>query len=479
MIQKLKKEWFGNVKGDILAGIVVCLALFPEVIGFMIAAGVDPIVGVYATFFITAIAAFFGGRTGLISAAAGSVALVLAHLVAEYGVEYLFAATILAGVIQAILAFCKVGTLMRYIPKPVMIGFVNGLGIMMFTSQVKHFKGNLILPVLGIIGVAIIFLFPKITKKIPAPIISILVISVIVLGLDLDVKMLGDLGEISSKLPNFRIPNVPMTLETLKIIFPTSLSVAIVGLVESLLTAQLVDEITREESNKNRESASQGLGNIVSGFFGGIAGCGMIGQTIINLNYGGIGRLATFLSGFFMLISVVLFNNVVVHIPVVALAAVMIVVSFETINWESIKRLSIIPKSDAFVMILTVVIVLSTHNLAYGVVIGTLMSAIFAAFKMSNVHVEKGTVEDAHHYKVQGYLYFASAEKFLDFFVDEIEHEEEIIIDISAMTLWDSTGVEAIDKLINKNKDKGVKTTFIGANQQSKELFKKVSKRAV
>lgn len=479
MIKNLKTEWFGNVKGDILAGIVVCLALFPEVIGFMIVAGVDPIVGVYATFFITAIAAFFGGRTGMISAAAGSVALVLARLVAEYGIEYLFAATILAGMIQAILGFCKVGTLMRYIPKPVMIGFVNALGIMMFTSQLDHFKGNLILLVLGIIGVAIIFIFPKITKKIPAPIISILVVSVIVIILDLDVKMLGDLGEISSKLPSFWIPKVPMTLETLKIIFPTSISVAIVGLVESLLTAQLVDEITETESDKNRESASQGLGNIVSGLFGGIAGCGMIGQTIINLNYGGIGRLATFLSGFFMLMSVVLFNNVVVQIPIVALAAVMVVVSFETINWGSIKALKFMPKNESFVMILTVVIVLVTHNLAYGVVIGTLVSAIFAAFKMSNVHVEKGTVKDNHHYKVHGHLYFASAEKFLDFFADETKHQEEIIIDISGMTLWDSTAVEAIDKLINKNKHKGVKTTFIGANQQSKELFEKVSKHTV
>ena len=476
MIKSLKKEWFGNAKGDILAGIVVCLALFPEVIGFMIVAGVDPIVGVYATFFITAIAAVFGGRTGMISAAAGSVALVLANLVAKYGIEYLFAATILAGALQAILGFCKVGLLMRYIPKPVMIGFVNGLGLMMFTSQVDHFKGNFILPVLGIIGVAIIFLFPKITKKIPAPIVSIAVVSVIVLGLDLDVKMLGDLGEISSKLPSFRIPNVPMTLETLKIIFPVSLSVAIVGLVESLLTAQLVDEMTGEESDKNRESTSQGLGNIISGLFGGIAGCGMIGQTIINLNYGGIGRLATFLSGFFMLMSVVLFNNIVVQIPIVALASVMVVVSFETINWESMKHLNIIPKSEAFVMILTVAIVLATHNLAYGVIIGTLISAVFAAFKMSHMHVEKVTVDDGHHYKVQGHLYFASAEKFLDFFRNEIQHEAEMVIDISAMTLWDSTAVEAIDKLISKNKDKGVKTTFVGANQQSNDLLKKISK---
>lgn len=472
-MQKYKNEWFGNIKGDILAGIVVCLALFPEVIGFMLVAGVEPIIGVYATFFITATAAFFGGRTGLISAAAGSVALVLANLVAEYGIEYLFAATILAGIIQVVLGIFKVGKLMRYIPKPVMLGFVNGLGIMMFLSQLDHFKGGPILIVLGIIGIGIIFLAPKLTKKIPAPIISIAVITALVLGLDLNAQLLGDLGTISSVLPHFGIPSVPMNLDTVKIILPTSLSVAIVGLVESLLTAQLVDELTNEPSDKNRESMSQGIGNMLSGFFGGIAGCGMIGQTIINLNYGGIGRLATFLSGFFMLMSVVLFNKVVVQIPIIALAAVMVVVAYETIDWRSVKRLNVMPKNESFVMILTVGIVLVTHNLAYGVVAGTLVSAVFAAFKMAHFQVEKGTDQDDYHYKAHGHLYFASAEKFSDFFVHDFEHEGELIIDVSAMTLWDSTAVEAVDKLISKNKNSNV--TFINANKQSKELFKKNS----
>lgn len=473
-MQKYRNEWFGNIKGDILAGIVVCLALFPEVIGFMLVAGVEPIVGIYATFFITATAAFFGGRTGLISAAAGSVALVLAHLVAEYGVEYLFAATILAGIIQVILSLFKVGKLMRYIPKPVMLGFLNGLGIMMFLSQLDHFKGNSILIVLGIVGIAIIFLAPKVTKKIPAPIISIAVITALVLALKLNVQLLGDLGTISNDLPKFGIPSVPMNIETLKIILPTALSVAIVGLVESLLTAQLVDELTNEPSDKNRESLSQGLGNVLSGFFGGIAGCGMIGQTIINLNYGGIGRLATFLSGFFMLLSVVLFNKIVVQIPIVALAAVMVVVAYETIDWRSVKRLNTMPKNESFVMLLTVGIVLVTHNLAYGVVTGTLVSAVFAAFSMTHFQVEKGTDNDEYHYKAHGHLYFASAEKFLDFFVHDFEHEGELVIDVSAMTLWDSTAVEAIDKLISKNKESGL--TFIHANKQSKELFKKNTK---
>lgn len=373
-MQQYKKEWFGNIKGDILAGIVVCLALFPEVVGFMIVAGVEPIVGIYATFFITAAAAFFGARTGLISAAAGSVALVLANLVAEHGVNYLFAATILAGVIQVILGAVKVGKVMRYIPQPVMLGFVNGLGIMMFLSQVDHFKGNPLLLVLGALGIAIIFLMPKVTKKIPAPIISIIVITMIVLGLDLNVQMLGDLGKISSDLPSFSIPKVPMNVETLRIIFPTALSVAIVGLLESLLTAQLVDESTNTPSNKNQESISQGIGNMLSGFFGGIAGCGMIGQTVINISYGGIGRLATFLSGFFMLTSVVLLNGIVVQIPIIALAAVMVVVSYETIDWSSIRQMTSMPKKDSVVMLLTVAIVVFTYNLAYGVVAGTLVS---------------------------------------------------------------------------------------------------------
>ena len=474
-MQNYKNEWFGNIRGDILAGVVVCLALFPEVIGFMLVAGVEPIVGVYATFFITAVAAFFGGRTGLISAAAGSVALVLANLVAEYGVNYLFAATILAGIIQVVLGLFKVGVLMRYIPKPVMLGFVNGLGIMMFLSQLDHFKGSSVLILLGIVGVAIIFLAPKLTKKIPAPIISIAVITALVLGLNLNVQLLGDMGTISSDLPRFGIPKVPMNLETLKIIFPTSLSVAIVGLVESLLTAQLVDELTETPSDKNRESLSQGLGNLVSGFFGGIAGCGMIGQTIINISYGGIGRLATFLSGFFMLMSVVLLNKAVVQIPIIALAAVMVVVAYETIDWRSVKQLTIMPKNESFVMITTIAIVLITHNLAYGVVAGTLMSAIFAAFKMTHISIEPGTDSDEYHYKAHGHLYFASAEKFSDFFMNDFNHEGELIIDVSAMTLWDSTAIEAIDKLISRNKTTGSDVTLINANKQSDELLKKIS----
>lgn len=273
-----------------------------------------------------------------------------------------------------------------------MTGFVNSLGIMMFTSQLDHFKGNIILPILAIIGIFIIFIFPKITKKIPSPIVAILVISFIVIILKLDVRMLGDLGEISRSLPKFKIPEVPINFETFKIIFPTALSVALVGLIESLLTSQLVDEITESDSDKNREARRKGLANIVSGFFGGIAGCGMIGQTMINLNYSGLGRLATLLSGTFMLLSVVLLNNIIIQIPIVALAAVMVVVSVTTINWDSIKNIKNIAKTESLVMIITVIIVLLTHNLAYGVVIGTLVNIILEKFKKTNINVEKSIV---------------------------------------------------------------------------------------
>ena len=387
MINNLREEWFGNVKGDLLAGIVVCMALIPEAIGFSIVAGVDPMVGVYSSFCISLIISIFGGRTGMISAAAGAMALVLASLVKSHGIEYMLAATILTGVFQMILGFLKIGNLLKFIPKPVMIGFVNALGIMMLKSQINHFKGSYVLILLGAIGIAIIYLLPKLTKAIPSPIVSIMTVTLIVVIFKIDVTTLGDMGRITSDLPKFLIPNIPFNMETLGIILPYALSLSLVGIVESLLTAQLVDDLTDTKSNKNRECVGQGLANIVAGLFGGIAGCGMIGQTIINQNYGGKGRLSTLTAGTSMLISVIVLNKFVVQIPVVALGAVMVVVSISTFNFESIKRLVKVPKADTFVMISTVIVVLLTHNLAYGVIVGIILSSIFFASKVSEIHV--------------------------------------------------------------------------------------------
>ena len=464
------KEWLGNIKGDLLAGIVVCMALIPEAIGFSIVAGVDPMVGVYASFCISLITSIFGGRPGLISAAAGATALVLASLVRDHGVEYLFAATILTGIIQVILGYLKIGNLMKFIPKPVMIGFVNALGILMLQSQLDHFKGSSILLVLGAIGVAIIYLLPKLTKAIPSPIVAIITITIIVSVFNIDIKTLGDMGKITSELPKFLIPNVPLNMETLMIILPYSISVSLVGIVESLLTAQLVDDLTDTPSDKNRECVGQGLANIGAGFFGGIAGCGMIGQTIINNNYGGRGRLSTLTAGTAMLFCVILLNKFVVQIPVVSLAAVMVVVSISTFNWGSIKRITKVPKSDTLVMLSTVIVVLLTHNLAYGVIVGIIISAIAFASKISEINVAKHEVHGYVKYEVKGQLFFASTTKFMNSF-DYNEKLESIDIDFTNVKVWDESAVDAIDKVVIKYHKNGIETNLIGLSESCLELI--------
>lgn len=469
-MRQSKKEWLGNVKGDLLAGIVVCMALIPEAIGFSIVAGVDPMVGVYASFCMSLITSIFGGRPGLISAAAGATALVLASLVRDYGVEYLFAATILTGIIQVGLGYLKIGNLMKFIPKPVMIGFVNSLGILMLQSQLGHFKGPSILLVLGAIGVAIIYLLPRLTKAIPAPIVAIITITIIVSVFNIDVKTLGDMGKITNELPKFLIPNVPFNMETLSIILPYSISVALVGIVESLLTAQLVDDLTDTPSDKNRECVGQGLGNLASGFFGGIAGCGMIGQTIINNNYGGRGRLSTLTAGTAMLFSIIILNKFVVQIPVVSLAAVMVVVSISTFNWGSIKRITKVPKSDTVVMISTVIVVVLTHNLAYGVVVGTIISAIAFASKISEIDVEKHEVHGYVKYEVRGQLFFASTTKFMNSF-DYNDKCDYIDIDFTNVKVWDESAVDAIDKVVIKYHKNGIDTNLIGLSENCLDLI--------
>lgn len=465
-----KKEWLGNIKGDLLAGIVVCMALIPEAIGFAIVAGVDPMVGVYASFCISLITSIFGVRPGLISAAAGATALVLASLVRDYGVEYLFAATILTGIIQIILGYLKIGNLMKFIPKPVMIGFVNSLAILMFQSQLSHFEGSSILLVLGAIGISIVYLFPKITKSIPSPIVAIITLTIIVSIFNIDIKTLGDMGRVTNELPKFLIPNVPFNMETLMIILPYAISVSLVGIIESLLTAQLVDDLTDTPSNKNRECVGQGLGNIVAGFFGGIAGCGMIGQTIINNNYGGRGRLSTLTAGSAMLFSIIILNKLVIQIPVVSLAAVMVVVSISTFNWSSLKRITKVPKSDTAVMFSTVIVVLLTHNLAYGVIVGIIVSALSFASKISEVTVTRNDNLGYVKYVVEGQLFFASTTKFINSF-DYNEKVHSINIDFSNVKIWDESAVDAIDKVVIKYHKNNIEANLTGLSDKCLELI--------
>lgn len=473
-MRNYKKEWFGNIRFDLLAGLVVCMALIPEVIGFTIVAGVDPMIGVYSSFCISVITAIFGGRTAMISAAAGSMALVLAGLVKSHGVQYMLAATILTGIIQVVLGYLKVGKLIKYIPRPVILGFVNALGILMFKSQLEHFKGAYILIVLGILSIGIIYLLPKITKRIPSPIVSIVIISAIVIIFNIDITRLGEMGAINSQLPKFLIPNIPLNLETLKIIMPYSVSLALVGLIESLLTAQIVDEKTESESNKNQESIGQGLANITAGFFGGIAGCGMIGQTVLNITYGGIGRLSTFSAGTFMLIFVIALNKLVVQVPVVALASVMIVVSLTTIDWQSIRRIKDMPISDTFVMLSTVAIVVLTDNLAYGVVLGVILSAVLFAFKSANIIVDKMSINGVTTYLVKGPLFFAATDKFINSF-DYNEDINDVEIDFLESKIMDQSAVEAIDKVIAKFEKKGIKAKVRILNKECVKIFEKLS----
>lgn len=472
-MNRYKKEWFSNLKGDVLAGIVVFMALIPEVMGFMIVAGVDPMVGVYASFCMTLITAIFGGRPGLISAAAGAMALVLASLVRDYGIEYMFATTILTGCLQIIFGYFKIGNLLKYIPKPVMIGFVNSLGIMMFVSQLEHFKGSFILLILAAIAILIIYLFPKINNKIPSPIIAIVVVTLIVRLGGIDIKTLGDMGSISSQLPHFSLPNLSLTLETLSIILPYAVSLSIVGIVESLLTAQLIDEMTDTSSNKNRETMAQGLANLVSGFFGGIAGCGMIGQSMVNLNYGGRGRFSSLVAGSFMLISMLLFSDFMAQIPVVALASVMLIVSITTINWQSLKRIRIVPFKDTCVMIVTVIIVVLTHNLAYGVVTGTILSLLLAGLNKSSLSIEK-VMTDCTTYVVRGRLYFVTASDFMQLF-DYQENTNVVFIDFTHVRVTDETAVDAIDKVISKYDKQGIKVELVGLSSSCELLVKKLS----
>ncbi len=474
-MNSLKEEWFGNVKNDILSGMVVAIALIPEAIGFSVLAGVDPMVGLYASFCIAIITAFAGGRPGLISAATGAMALVLAGLVKEYGVEYMLAATVLAGILQIVMGFLKVGNLLRFIPKPVMTGFVNALAIMIFHAQLDYFHGaGISMYLLVVFGMAIIYLFPKINKTIPAPLVAIVVLTAITMTTGMNVEKIGDLGNIVGVLPSFIIPNVPLNMETFIIILPYSLSLAIVGLVESMLTARLVDELTDTSSNKNRECVGQGIANVVTGFFGGMAGCAMIGQSVINYKSGGRGRLSTLTSGIFLMILIVILNKWVLQIPVAALVAVMIIVSIATFDWGSIPRIKKVPKTDTAVMIATVVIVLITDNLAIGVIVGILMSSVFFANKISQVEVEKIVENNKTVYHCYGHLFFASTTRFLEKF-DFNEDNDEIELDLTHLKFWDESAGDTYDKLITKYQTKSVKVNVRGLSEACGNLLDKTS----
>lgn len=467
-MQTYKDQWFCNVKGDILAGLVVALALIPEAIAFSILAGVDPMVGLYASFIIAVTISFVGGRPAMISAATGAMALVIVSLVKDHGLEYLLAATILTGIIQVLLGIFKIARFMKFIPNAVMIGFVNSLAILVFIAQTPHFIGGDGMTWLFLLlTIVFIYLIPLFIKGIPAPLIAVVVLSIIAVYTGIDLKTVGDMGTITQSLPTFLLPDVPFTLETLMIILPYSLALAVVGLMESLLTAAILDDMTDTESNKNVEARGQGLANIMNGFFGGMAGCAMIGQSVINVKSGARGRLSTFVAGSFLMFLILVLGDYVVRIPMPVLAGVMIVVCITQFDWQSFKYMVKAPKQDVFVMLLTIAVVLYTHNLAIGVVSGVLMSAIFFVSKISNVKI----VQQDTTFNVYGQLFFASTEGFIQYFKNTPIRHERITIDFVESRIWDDSAVGALLKVKELLQSNGTTVIYTGIDAQSEKII--------
>ncbi len=474
--QTLRRDWLSNIRGDVLAGIVVALALIPEAIGFSIIAGVDPKVGLYASVVIAIVISFAGGRPAMISAATAATAVLMGTLVREHGLDYLLAATLLAGVLQILAGYARVGYLMKFVSRSVMTGFVNALAILIFMAQLPELIGvSWQTYAMIAAGLAIIYLFPRVTKAIPSPLVCILVLTAVSLALGVDVRTVANLGELPSALPSLLLPNVPLTLETLWIILPYSAGVAAVGLLESLLTASIVDGMTDTTSDKNRESVGQGIANIASGLFGGMAGCAMIGQSVINVRSGGRGRLSTFVAGAFLLFLLLVLGDVVGLIPMPALVAIMIMVSIGTFSWASLNNLRSHPRRSSIVMLATVITVLWTHNLAFGVGVGVLLSGIFFAWKVAQFFRVSSTLSpdgQERRYLVEGQLFFASAEDFLAAF-DFKEKLARARIDVSRAHIWDLTGVGAIDTAVLKLRRNGAEVELVGMNEASATIMDK------
>ena len=474
----LTRDWLAQPRADILAGIVVALALIPEAIGFSIIAGVDPRVGLYASVAIAIVIAFTGGRPGMISAATAAVAVLVGPLVRAHGVEYLFAATILMGVFQGVAALLRLDLLMQFVSRSVITGFVNALAILIFMAQLPQLTGvswETYVMVAG--GLAIIYLLPRLTTAVPSPLVAIAVLTALAIGLGLPVNTVGDMGHLPDGLPSLALPSVPLTLETLRIIAPYSLAMAAVGLLESLLTAQIVDDMTHTDSAKRRECAGQGAANIAAALVGGMGGCAMIGQSVINVTSGGRGRLSTLTAGAFLLAALTLTGPLVGRIPMPSLVAVMIMVSIGTFSWNSIPNLRRHPWQSSIVMLATVVTVVATHDLSIGVLTGVLLSGIFFAGKVRQMfgvaRVRRG---ETATYTVTGQIFFASVDLFSAAFGRESERPDpagHVVIDVTRAHFWDISGVGVLDKVVERMRRNGRSVQVIGLNEASADLVDK------
>ncbi|KQS95093.1 MULTISPECIES: SulP family inorganic anion transporter [unclassified Rhizobium] len=474
-LSSLRRDWSANPIREMLAGAVATFALIPEVIAFSFVAGVDPEVGLFASFIIGIVIAFTGGRPAMISAAAGSVALVAAPLVHSHGLSYLLAAGLLAGIIQIVFGLLRLGVLMRFVSKSVRTGFVNALAILIFAAQLPHIiGGDWMSYAMLAAGLAIIYLAPKVTTAIPSPLICILILTIAAVALNLPVLTVADLGKLPDSLPVFGWPNVPLTLETLQIIAAPAVAIAMVGLLESMMTASVVDDLTDTPSSKNRECTGLGIANAAASLFGGIAGCGMIGQTVSNVKYGGRGRLSTLFAGALLLILMVLLKPWVSQVPVAALVAIMVMVSIDTFDWSSLRTLVTHPRMSSAVMLVTVIVTVFSANLALGVTVGVLLSGVFFTFKVARlmrVEVETDVAAAKRTYRVSGQIFFASADAFIESFTLDETDGTRVLIDVSQAHFWDITAVAALEKVVQRFKANGIPADVSGLNEASSTLI--------
>ncbi|TBF36225.1 SulP family inorganic anion transporter [Rhizobium leguminosarum] len=483
LLSSIRRDWSANPMREMLAGAVATFALIPEVIAFSFVAGVDPEVGLFASFVIGIVIAFTGGRPAMISAAAGSVALVAAPLVHAHGLPYLFAAGLLAGMMQIVFGLLRLGVLMRFVSKSVRTGFVNALAILIFAAQMPHIIGvGWMEYALLIAGLVIIYLTPRVTTAIPSPLICILILTVTSIALGLPVLTVADLGKLPDSLPVFGWPAVPLTLETLRIIAAPALAIAMVGLLESMMTASVVDDLTDTPSSKNRECTGLGLANAAASLFGGIAGCGMIGQTVSNVKYGGRGRLSTLFAGAFLLILMVLLKPWVSEVPVAALVAIMVMVSIDTFDWSSLRAVIVHPRMSSAVMVATVLVTVFTANLALGVTVGVLLSGVFFTFKVASllrVDVAPDQAAGRLVYRVSGQVFFASADVFVEAFDVQDAVGKAVLIDVSEAHFWDITAVAALDKVVQRFRAHGIAVEVAGLNQASATLIGSLDSKVV
>lgn len=475
----LRSEWAPNVTRELLAGTVVALALIPEAIAFSIIAGVDPRVGLYASFCIAVVSAFAGGRPAMISAATGAMALVMVTLVKEHGLGYLFAATILTGLIQIAASLLRLGNLMRFVSRSVVTGFVNALAILIFMAQMPELLGQgMTVYLMTATGLAIIYGLPYLTRAVPSPLVTIVLLTAVAMYFGFGIRTVGDMGALPDQLPFFALPEVPFTLQTLAIILPYALTLAMVGLLESLMTAAILDEMTDTTSDKNRECAGQGLSNIASGLFGGMAGCAMIGQSVINVSSGGRGRLSTLWAGALLLFLIVVLGPYVAQIPMAALVAVMIMVSINTFQWRSLKTLLTHPRSSSVVMLGTVATVLWTHDLAKGVLFGVILSGLFFAHKVTRFFGVTSTRDEqtsVRIYRITGQIFFATAEAFHAAFDFREEDLNGVVIDLQASHFWDITAINALDRVVLKFRHHGIPVEIVGINEATATMIERLA----